>query len=142
MNDELFYPKTVAIIGASPKLYSGGFPFVQSLLGAQFPKERIFLINPKYDTINGLKSYSDIESIPTQIDYCIIAVPKDRVFNALESCVKKGVKLVCCFTSGFSEIGNTKDEQKLIDIIKGSKTRLLGPNCIGLCVPKIRLTFN
>ncbi len=138
----MFNPKGIAIIGASPNYFSGGFPFLQSLLAGEYPKEWIFPINPKYDEINGLKSYPSILDVPVSVDYCIIAVPKEKVFKALEECVKKGVKLVCCFTSGFSEIGYVEDEKKLIEIIRKGGTRLLGPNCIGICVPKNRIIFN
>ncbi|MHA1310483.1 MAG: CoA-binding protein [Candidatus Helarchaeota archaeon] len=142
MNDILFNPQNVAIIGATTKYFSGGFSFLQSLLAAKFPKERIFPINPKYSQVYGIKTYPNILDVPYQIDYCIIAVPKEKSFQALQDCVKKGVKLVCCFTSGFSEIGNDDDEKKLLKILRKGETRLLGPNCIGLCVPKKRIIFN
>ncbi|TFF87178.1 MAG: hypothetical protein EU549_05220 [Promethearchaeota archaeon] len=142
MDDSIFDPEGVAIIGASPGYFSGGSSFLQSLIAADFPKEKIFPINPKYDEINGIKAYKDILSVPKPVDYCIIAVPKEYAFDALKGCVKKQVKLVCCFTSGFSEIGNDEDENRLGEIAKDGDVRLLGPNCIGICVPKIGLTFN
>jgi len=142
MDSSLFYPRNVAIIGASPKFFSGGFPFLQSLLAAGFPREKIYPINPKYEEINGIKAYPSLMAVPESIDYCIIAVPKERAFKALEDCVKKQVKLVCCFTSGFSELGDFEVEEKFVEIAKKGGVRLLGPNCIGICVPKIRISFN
>ena len=142
MDDTLFDPKGIAIIGASPGYFSGGSSFLQSLLAAEYPKEKIFPINPKYNEINGIKTYSNLQLVPYTVDYCIIAVPKKYAFKALEDCVKKQVKLVCCFTSGFSEIGNLEDEIEFTKIAKNGGIRLLGPNCIGLAIPKIKLTFN
>jgi len=60
----------------------------------------------------------------------------------MEDCVEKKVKLVCFFTSGFSEIGNKEDEKRLVSIAKDGGVRVLGPNCMGLCIPKIRLVFD
>lgn len=142
MKNSIFYPENVAIIGASPGYFSGGSSFLQSLIASEFPKDKIFPINPKYEEINGIKAYPSLLDVPENIDYCIIAVPKESAFQALKDCAEKGVKLVCSFTSGFSEIGEKEDEARFISIAKNGNVRLLGPNCIGLCVPKIRLSFN
>ncbi|MBD3230038.1 MAG: hypothetical protein GF329_17800 [Candidatus Lokiarchaeota archaeon] len=142
MDDSMFDPNGVAIIGASPGYFSGGSSFLQSLIAADFPKHKIYPINPKYKEINGIKAYKNILDVPEPVDYCIIAVPKKYAFDALKQCAKKQVKLVCSFTSGFSEIGNEEEEEKLVKIAKEGGVRLLGPNCIGICVPKIGLTFN
>ncbi|MHA1378238.1 MAG: CoA-binding protein [Candidatus Helarchaeota archaeon] len=144
MDESYFNPRGIAIIGASPGYFSGGSSFLQSLLAAEYPKEKLFPINPKYQKINGIKAYPTVVDVPDSkpIDYCIIAVPKKFTYKALEDCVKKQIKLVCCFSSGFGEIGKTEDEAKFADIAKKGGIRLLGPNCIGICVPKNRISFN
>jgi len=142
MDDSYFNPRGIAIIGASPGYFSGGSSFLQSLLAAEYPKDKIYPINPKYKEINGIKTYPNILDVPYPVDYAIIAVPKKLAYNALEDCVKKNVKLVCCFASGFGEIGKKEDEERFVAIAKKGRTRLLGPNCIGICVPKNRITFN
>lgn len=142
MDDSLFNPRSVAIVGASPGFYSGGSSFFQAFLAVGFPKEKLFPINPKYEEINGIKSYPSILDVPHPVDYCVIAIPKEFAFRALEECVAKNVKLVCCFTAGFSEIGYEEDERRFVKIAKEGGVRLLGPNCIGIAVPKLRLVFN
>ncbi|MFX1453036.1 MAG: CoA-binding protein [Promethearchaeota archaeon] len=142
MDDSLFNPRGVAVIGASPQFISGGTFFLRALLSAEFPKEKLFPINPKYEEIYGLKAYPNLQSVPHPVDYCIVIVPKKFTYEVMEDCVEKKVKLVCFFTSGFSEIGNKEDENRLISIAKDGGVRVLGPNCMGLCIPKIRLVFD
>ncbi|NVM02753.1 MAG: CoA-binding protein [Candidatus Helarchaeota archaeon] len=142
MDDSLFNPRSVAVVGASPHFVSGGTFFLRALLAAEFPKERLFPINPKHEEMYGLKVYPSLQSVPHPVDYVIVIVPKDATFKVMEDCVEKKVKLVSCFTSGFSEIGNKEDERRLISIAKKGGVRVLGPNCMGLCVPKNRLVFD
>jgi len=147
MNEEfnsLFYPRGIAIIGASNNFFSGGSPFLVSLLSAKYPREKLFPINPKYQEIFGLKAYPSLLDVPHPVDYVIIAIPKRSIMGAVDDCIKKGVKLICSFTSGFSELGTEEgieQEKKLIEKIKKHDIRLLGPNCIGIYSSESRISF-
>ena len=138
-----FYPRGIAVIGASTNFSSGGAPFVVSLLTAKFPN--IYPINPKHQEIFGLKAYPSVTAVPYPVDYVIIAIPKEKVLSALEDCIQKGgVKVVCCFTSGYSELrmgDGIKEEEKLVERARANNIRLLGPNCIGLYCAESRISF-
>ncbi|NHI92254.1 MAG: hypothetical protein EAX96_07100 [Candidatus Lokiarchaeota archaeon] len=141
--NSLFYPRGIAVIGASSTYFSGGSPFIISLLSAKFPK--IYPINPKYKELFGLKTYPSLIDVPDPIDYVVIAIPKRMIFDAIDDCIKKGVKIICCFTSGFSELGTEEGinlERELVKKVKEHDIRLLGPNCIGLYCAESRITFN
>ena len=139
-----FYPRGIAVIGASSNYFSGGAPFVISLLTAKFPN--IYPINPNRKEIFGLKAYPSVADVPYPVDYVIIAIPKRKVMGALEDCIKKGgVKLICCFTSGYSELGTEdgiEEEKTLADRARTNNIRLLGPNCIGIYCAEARVSFN
>ena len=68
------------------------------------------------------------------MDYAIISVPADSVKDVLAECIEKRVKVVCIFSSGFSESGDDGKmrEKELYDIARKGETKVIGPNCIGL----------
>ncbi|MHA1786489.1 MAG: CoA-binding protein [Candidatus Helarchaeota archaeon] len=142
--DAFFNPRSVAIIGASKKR---GFWWINSLVQANF-KGKIFPIHRNYQSYLGITFYKSLLDVPASepIDYCIISIPKKYVLQALNECFQKKVKLVTIFTSGFSETGRKEDielENKIKKMIADNdyKTRVIGPNCMGLYVPS-KLHFN
>jgi len=138
-----FFPRGIAVIGASNNFFSGGAPFIISLLAAKFPN--IYPINPNHLEIFGLKTYPSVTEVPYPIDYVIIAIPKQKVMSALEDCIRKGgIKVICCFTSGYSELGKEdgiQAEIKLVERARANNIRLLGPNCIGIYCAEARISF-
>jgi acyl-CoA synthetase (NDP forming) len=135
--ENIFYPRTVAVIGASD---SDGFS--QALAGTKL-KDSLFLVNPKYEELHGKRCYASILDIEDEIDYAVIAVPALLVPKIMAECIEKGVKAVHVFTAGFSETG--LEERKVLEdevqnIARG-KISLIGPNCMGICCPKSGLAF-
>ncbi|NHI94078.1 MAG: hypothetical protein EAX96_16430 [Candidatus Lokiarchaeota archaeon] len=143
--DTYFNPKNVAIIGASKKR---GFWWINSLVQAGF-QGKIYPINPKINSYLGITFYKSILEVPDDIiDYVIISIPKQYIIQALKECFQKKARVVTIFTSGFSETGIKEDfesEMKIKEMIidNGYKTRVIGPNCMGLYVPgKIHFNYS
>ena len=139
--EELLNPRGIAIIGATENPMSGGYGFLRGYLDSSYPKDKVYPINPKRDTVFGLKAYPDLKSVPFPIDYVTIGIPKVKILETLENCVEKGVKLAHLFTAGFSELAGNKAEgskleEKMLKIARKGKMRILGPNCMGLYIPK------
>ncbi|MFX0201565.1 MAG: acetate--CoA ligase family protein [Candidatus Hodarchaeota archaeon] len=136
--EEVFYPKSVAIIGASVE----SSPFFLSMSKGKL-KENVYLVNLKYKELLGIECYRSILDIPHSIDYAIIAVPAKVVPDAIKECIKKGVKTAHIFSSGFSETGEkqrVESEKELTKIVKG-KIKVIGPNCMGVYCPDSGLYF-
>jgi acyl-CoA synthetase (NDP forming) len=136
--NSIFFPRNTAVIGASPK-----DNYTYSLLATKM-RDHLYLVNPNYQEIVGRKSYANIMDIDAPIDYVVIAVPAEHVLGAVGDCIKKGVKGVHIFTSGFSETGlpeGIRREKELADLARG-KIRIIGPNCMGTYCPKSGLSFN
>jgi acyl-CoA synthetase (NDP forming) len=137
--DTIFYPRTVAVIGASSdneKERSQGW--VGRLLRCGF-QGKIIPVNPTAKEILNLKAYPSVTAIPDSVDYAIISVPAPLVAKVVEDCVKKGVKAVHTYTAGFAETGTEEGRRLQLElggIIQGSQTRLIGPNCLGIYCPK------
>lgn len=135
----LFYPETVAVIGASPTIVRDRAGFFNSL--SQCFKGNLYAVNPNYDEIQGVRCYPRITDVPERVDYAYIMLPFDKVNGVLRDCVKAKVRFVLIFSSGFSEIGNKELEDDLIVSIREGDTRIVGPNCIGAHCPESGVVY-
>ena len=133
MLDALFNPKAVAVVGASTKETAVGKWIVWNLLDFGF-KGPIYPINPKAGEILGLKAYSSILDVPTDVDVAHIVIPARFVAQVIEDCGKKGVKFVILNGGGFSEVGpeGAAIEEECIARAKENGIRIFGPNCQGI----------
>jgi acetate---CoA ligase (ADP-forming) len=127
----LFEPRSVAILGASAKEGKIGWSVVNNLLVDKY-KGRILPINPTAKEVLGIPAYKDIQSVEGEIDLGVVVIPASGVFEAVKGCADKGVKFLAVITSGFSEIGNTEEEKKIIDYAYSRGTRVIGPNMMGV----------
>lgn len=135
--ESIFYPRTTVVIGASE---SDGF--TTALMSTKM-RDRLFLVNPKYQEVMGKKCYSSILDINSNIDYAIVAVPAPLVPKVLAECIARKVKVAHIFTAGFSETG-MEDRKRLENEVKAiarGKIRLVGPNCMGIHCPESGLAF-
>lgn len=138
--DDIFSPRGVAVVGASAKNFSFAELVILSLIEAKFPA--IYPVNPKYDEILGLKCYPSLIDIPDVVDHVIVNIPAESSLLLLDECAKKHVKSVHFFTAGFGESGVSDRANLEKEMLAKSKTggfRIIGPNCVGLFVPKSRL---
>jgi len=138
--ENFFSPKSVAIVGASQKEGKVGYEILKGMIEAGFDGN-IFPINPKAESIQGLKCYGDLESIGQTPDLVIIIVPAKVVPGIMQQCAKVGVKAVIIITAGFKEVGEQgrELEQKISQIARQAGIRMIGPNCLGLIVPENKL---
>ena len=133
MLDTLFYPKAVAVIGASKDSQKVGFSVLNNLKRFGYQGE-IFPVNPKTDEILGLKAYKNIAEIGSPVDLAVLAIPAPLVPAALRECVGKGIRSAVIITAGFKEAGSAGIvlEEELKSIARSSDIRILGPNCLGI----------
>jgi acetate---CoA ligase (ADP-forming) len=131
--ERLFHPRGVAIIGASSDLTRiGGHP-IKAMKNAGYAGG-IFLVNPKYQEMHGLKCYPDAASIGQACDLAIIAVPAAAVANAVRDCGRAGIAFAVVLTAGFRETGaeGRRLEAELKRAVEESGVRIVGPNCQGM----------
>jgi len=138
--DNFFNPKSVAIVGASQNKGKVGYEILNNMIEAGFEGE-IFPINPKAESILGLKCYGDLESIGRTPDLVIIIVPAKIVPGIMQQCAKADVKAVVIITAGFKEVGEQgrKLEKDISQIARRAGIRMIGPNCLGIIVPENKL---
>ncbi len=128
-----FRPRAVAVIGASREPHSVGRIVFDELLRAGFAGP-VFPINPTARSIGSVKAYPNVLAVPDDLDLAVIAVPADRVLQAVEDCATKRVRALVILSAGFAETGAEGRElqDELLYRVRSQGMRLIGPNCIGL----------
>jgi len=127
----LFEPRNIAIIGASHTKGKIGNTIVENIIKSGY-KGGIYPINPRGGDILGHPVRKNIDQLETPIDLATITVPAKYVLSEIEACASKGVKNVQIITSGFSEIGNNEEENKIVTIARSNGMRVLGTNIFGI----------
>ncbi|MEJ2695013.1 MAG: acetate--CoA ligase family protein [Candidatus Sulfobium sp.] len=133
MLDSLFYPRSIAVIGASHDKGKVGYSVLHNL--KRFGYEgRIFGVNPKAGDILGTRVFPDIHSVDDEIDLAIVVIPAQHVAGALRDCADKGVRSAVIISSGFREGGaeGAQREEELKAIVRESGMHVVGPNCLGI----------
>jgi acyl-CoA synthetase (NDP forming) len=127
--ERFFRPRVVAVIGATDKEGSPGTVNWRLIhRWAQRTGAQIYPVNPGRPSVDGIAAYPTIGDVPAEIDLAIVMVGDS--LGALREAVAKGVKFAVIFASDFAETGDegAARQQELLDIVKGTGVRLLGPN--------------
>jgi len=139
----VFDPRSIALIGASSdEKKNTSRP--QRYLKRHGYTGQIIPVNPGRDEVFGEKAYPDVAAIPGHVDHAFIMVPAKAVPSALKQCVDKKIPVVTIYSDGFAETGEAgrAKQQELVDMVRGSSTRLVGPNCIGLLSTQTHLALS
>lgn len=130
--ETLFSPQSVAVIGASESFRKWGFSVFSRLLKGRGPY-RIYPVNRKASEVLGIKAYPRVSDIPEEIELAVLVVPPPFVPEAMNDCVRRGVKTALVITAGFREIGfeGAALETEMLRIAKQGGIRVVGPNCNG-----------
>ncbi len=140
--DFIFRPRSVAVVGASPKKGTIGRELLHNIIEGEF-NGKVFPVNPNYPVIHSVKCHPKVSEIPDEVDLAIIIVPRDVVMGVVEDCGKKGVRGLVVITAGFKEAGpkGVELEKQLKEKVVAYGMRMIGPNCFGVVNtnPDIRL---
>ena len=132
----LFYPQSVAIVGASAQIGKWGHTLTANTISGGF-KGPIYPINPKGGTIAGKKAYKSVAEVPDEIGLAAVTVPAGKVLELIPAFRAKGIRNMLLITSGFGETG--EDGKRLeAELVKAARTAgvlVLGPNTMGICNP-------
>ena len=130
---DLFYPKSIAVIGASGTPGKLGWNVFTNLVSHKFGG-KLYPINPRADEICGHKTYPRISAVPEPVDVAIVLVSAGVTPDVVEECCKCGVRYIVVESAGFAELGDEgkKIELSMKEIADRYGVRLLGPNCSGI----------
>lgn len=128
---EFFEPDGIMVIGASADRKKIGHAVTESLVNSF--KGRICPVNPRGGEILGLRVYESIEAAP-ECELAVIALPAEKVPDAVERFGRHGGKAVVVISGGFRELGGggTEIEEDMVERARKYGMRIIGPNCIGV----------
>jgi len=129
----MFFPRSIAVIGASNNPASIGGRLFHNILSEGFTGP-LYPVNPKSRVVRSVRAYSSVIDVPDEVDLAFVVVPQSLVIGVMKECVEKGVRGVVVISAGFSEVGpeGARDEAELLKIARDSGMRMVGPNCMGL----------
>ena len=139
---ELISPKSIVIVGGSEDSHKPGGNVLKNLLETKY-SGKLFVVNPKSEYVQGIKSYSSVEELP-QVDLAILAIPASLCPGVAETlCKKKSCKAIIVFSAGFHEDGpeGAMLEAELVKVVNAAGASLIGPNCIGVLTPSYSGVF-
>ena len=131
--DRMLNPKSIAVVGATPRMQYGG-RFLNAALKAK-DRVAVYPVNPRYDEIMGVKSYPSITDLPETPDLVGIVVPYHQVLDILKESHAKGTRAAIVISAGFSErdVDDRRDLQGEVGAFaRESGLRICGPNCLGV----------
>ncbi|HVR33582.1 MAG TPA: bifunctional GNAT family N-acetyltransferase/acetate--CoA ligase family protein [Acidimicrobiia bacterium] len=129
----LFFPRAIAVIGASTREGSIGNTLFRNLLNTGYTGT-LYPVNPRTQVVNAVRAYPSIVDVPDTVDLAFIVVPAAQVLEVVRECDVAGVRGLVVISAGFSEIGGdgVDLEAELLDLVRNAGMRMVGPNCMGL----------
>ena len=135
--DRLFAPHSIAVVGASPRDTSPGRAVLKNLRSGGFAGA-IHLVNPHYDSIEGVAAVKSYDALVTPPDVTVIAVPPAAVAAVVRAAAVKGTAAAIILTAGLGHgLGSIADECE--QAARAAGMRIVGPNCLGVLAPRVNL---
>ncbi|MDD5039718.1 MAG: acetate--CoA ligase family protein [Patescibacteria group bacterium] len=140
MLSNFFHPRSIAIIGASHDPSKLGNIIIKNLVEYRF-RGKIVPINPKGGMLYGKRVEISVQHLRERPDFAVIVVPAPIVSGVLRECGARKIRAVLIVSAGFGESGEEgkRLERQCMKIARENRIRLLGPNCLGLIIPKLRM---
>jgi acetyltransferase len=138
--DKLFNPGSVALIGATPRQESVGAVVLRNLRRAGFAG-KLMLVNPHHRTIDRLPVYPNIATLPQVPDLAVITTPPATMPSVISELGERGTRAAVVITAGFGELGERGRslQQATLAAAQPHLLRIVGPNCLGVMVPRLGL---
>ena len=81
INEQLLNPSGIVVVGGSDDIQKPGGKVLRNLLDGDF-KGRLYVVNPKVDEVQGVKSYRKVDDLP-QVDCAILAIAEKYCTDAV-----------------------------------------------------------
>ncbi|MFP6744331.1 MAG: acetate--CoA ligase family protein, partial [Alphaproteobacteria bacterium] len=125
-------PRSIALVGASARPEAYGNGMIHSCLSAGFAGD-VFLVNPRYEKIEGLACYPAIGDIPGAVDLAVLCVANERLEAALGDAIASGAGAAAIFASGYmAEAGDGPAlTERLATMARDAAMPICGGNSMG-----------
>jgi len=142
--DGIFNPQRIAVLGVTINPNSVGGKVLSNLVGGGF-RGVVYPVNPDSEAVLGIQCYPDVNHLPNTPDLAVICSPATQVPGLVEQCGQAGIMGIIIMSAGFKETGKEGAalEEKIKTVAKKyDGMRIIGPNCLGIIVPGLKLNVS
>ncbi len=142
ITEALTNPQSIVVVGGSNDTHKPGGTVLKNLIEGGF-KGALYVLNPKEDEVQGVKSYRNLELLP-QVDLAIIAIAAKYTPDTVEFLAQnKNTRAFIVLSAGFSEESHEGKllEDKMVASVNKVNGSLIGPNCVGVLTPRHHSIF-
>ncbi|MDY0296912.1 MAG: bifunctional acetate--CoA ligase family protein/GNAT family N-acetyltransferase [Acidobacteriota bacterium] len=142
--DCIFKPERIALVGVSTNPNSVGGKVLTNLVGSGF-RGVVYPVNPRHEAVMAMPCFPDLESLPRRPDLAVICTPAAEVAGLVGACGAAGIPGIIIMSSGFREIGaegRRREDEILAQRARFPQMRIIGPNCLGVIVPELKLNVS
>ena len=142
LTEQLLRPRSIVVVGGSEDRRKPGGKVLENLLQGPFGGD-LYVVNPKADQVQGVKSFRDVKDLPP-VELAILAIAAKYTLPAVEVLAReKGTKGFIILSAGFGEESEEGAilEKEIVRVIEENGGALIGPNCIGVITPSYSGVF-
>ena len=142
INEKLFHPESIAVIGASNNISKPGGKIVRNLIDNGFAGD-IYAVNPNETSVQGVPSFSSVDELPS-VDLAVLAIAAHHCLPVVKTLTEQNdTKAFIIISAGFGETNEAgkKLEEEIVEVVNNHNACLIGPNCIGVMTPSHTSVF-
>ena len=133
----LLAPRSVALVGASPRRGSVGRAILNNIGKTKFNGE-FGLVNPRYAEIDGIKAVGSLAELSFVPELVVITAPAKSIPGLIDEAGRQGAAGAIIVSAGLGHgPGSLADAAERAARKYGM--RLIGPNCLGIMMPGANL---
>jgi len=134
--EAMLAPRAIAVVGATETGGTVGRTLLENLQAGGF-EGAVYPVNPKRESVLGVKAYPKIGALPERADLAVIVTPAPTVPAVVRECAQAGVPGAIIISAGFKETGaaGIALEQEILIEARKARMRIIGPNCLGVMRP-------
>jgi acetyltransferase len=133
----LLSPRSVALVGASPRKGSVGRAILQNIRNAKF-EGPFGLVNSHYAEIDGVATVGSLSRLPFVPELVVITAPAAAVADIIDEAGQLGTVGALVISAGLGHGAGSLAEAAERAAHKYGM-RLIGPNCLGIMMPGVAL---
>ena len=134
--ERAFRPRSIALFGATARPGSVGGAVTANVIEGGFEGD-IWLVNPHHATLHGRPCHRNARALPGIPDLAIIATPSRTVPGIVAELGALGCRAAVVITAGLTADNGLR--QAMLDAARPNLFRILGPDTLGLMLPRLKL---
>jgi acyl-CoA synthetase (NDP forming) len=136
---KILEPQSIGLIGVSEKMNVGHI-ILNNIIKNGFNREKIYVVKPGLETIEGCRCYPSVADLPQAVDLFILTLGADQVYPVMKELVEKEkAHSVIIIAGGLGEKSGTKSiEDDIRNLLLGRRKEgqpapvINGGNCLGI----------